>query len=360
MTAAALRCAAFVSGHGYGHAARSAAVMAALHRDHRAELDVFSSAPGWFFEESLDGLFRHHDIECDVGFRQASALRIDLPSTVEALAALLPYDEALVDALADRLRSSGCSVVLCDIAPMGIAVAERAGLPSVIVESFTWPWLYEPYERDAHELRAFSQILDEWRSRATLVVQTEPLCARDPALPLVGPISREPRQTRTESRRALDVAPDTTVIAITMGGYTESMPFIDRLRDLEGVTFLVTGQHDTRTDGNLRLVSNDTPIFMPDLLRAADAVVAKLGYGIVAEAWREGLPLAFVSRPGFPEMPALEAFARRELPALEIEPDGFGAGDWIERLPDLLALPRRPHVEGGGARVADMVASVAV
>lgn len=352
------RCAAFVSGHGYGHAARSAAVMAALHREHGAELDVFSSAPRWFFEESLRGLFRHHEIECDVGFAQASALRVDVPATVAALDALLPYDERLVDDLAGRLERTGCEVVLCDIAPMGVAVAERLGVPSVLVESFTWPWLYEPYVDDAPALLRFGAILDEWRSRATLVVQTEPLCARDPGLPLVGPIARAPRRSRNEVRAALGVDEEATVVAITMGGYGEDMPFLDRLRDFDDTTFVVTGQHATRTDGNLRLVSNRTAVFMPDLLRAADGVVAKLGYGIIAEVWGEGLPLAFVSRPGFPEMPPLEAFARRELACIEIAPETFATGDWIDRLPELLRLPRRSHGGGGAVVVAGMIASV--
>jgi UDP:flavonoid glycosyltransferase YjiC (YdhE family) len=353
------RIAAFVSPHGYGHAARASAVLTALQARCHAGVEVFTTVPRWFFEESLLGPFGYHEVDVDVGFRQASALRADLAATAAALDALVPFDERLIDDLAALVTRLRCSGVLCDIAPLGVAVAERAGLPSVLVESFTWPWLYEPYYGDEPGLRAPARILDEWRARATRIVQTEPLCARDPATTLVGPISRPPRLDRAAARASLGIPGDRAFVAITMGGYDEEMPFLDRLRALDDVTFLVTGQHATRSDGNLRLVSNRTPIFMPDLLRAADAVVAKLGYGILAEVWREGVPYGFVSRPGFPEMPALEAFARDRLGAHEIDPGAWASGAWVEALPGLIVRPRTPREGTAADQVARLVHEVA-
>ena len=94
------------------------------------------------------------DVEVDVGFRQASALVADLDATIDALGRFVPFDDALVTELADRVRSTGCKAVLCDISPLGIAVAERAGVPSLLVESFTWPWLYEPFFDDPAQIFA--------------------------------------------------------------------------------------------------------------------------------------------------------------------------------------------------------------
>jgi hypothetical protein len=353
------RIAAFVSPHGYGHAARASAVMAALQARVDAGFEVFTTVPKWFFEEWLRQPFGYHEVEVDVGFRQASALSADIAATAAALDALVPFDERVIDELAAQVTRLGCRVVLCDIAPMGIAVAERAGLPSVLVESFTWPWLYEPYFAEEPRLRAPAGALDDWRARATRIVQTEPLCARDPATTLVGPISRPPRLDRAAARAELDVPEDTALVAITMGGYPEAMPFLDRLRSLEGITFLVTGQHATRRVGNVRQVSNRTPIFMPDLLRAADGVVAKLGYGILAEVWREGVPYGFVSRPGFPEMPALESFALDRLGAHEIAPGDWASGAWVEALPELIGRPRTPREGTAADEVARIVEEVA-
>jgi hypothetical protein len=87
------RIAVFVSPHGFGHAARSSAVMAEAHRRSGATFDLFTTVPEWFFGESIAGGFRYHDVVVDVGFRQRSALEFDLPATVAALREHLPFDD---------------------------------------------------------------------------------------------------------------------------------------------------------------------------------------------------------------------------------------------------------------------------
>ena len=333
--------------------------MAAVHERTGAEFEIFTTVPQWFFDESLAGLFRYHEVVCDVGFVQVSALRYDLRRTVQALNDLVPFDPVLLDALSARVHEAGCSAVLCDISSLGIAVAERAQVPSVLIESFSWPWLYEPLYQRAPELERLSDELDHWWTRATMHLQTEPLCWRDPGVEtLVDPISREPRMDRDEVRARLGVSPDQEVVVITMGGYAEEMHFLDRLRSMSDLVFIVTGANATTREANLRLFSNQIPIFMPDLLRASDALVAKLGYGITAEAWSEGLPYAYVSRRDFREMPPLEAFVRRELLGFEVPPEDFEGGGWIDRIPELLRLPRRPHTGSGADQVASVVVGV--
>ena len=355
------RLAFFVSPHGYGHAARSSAVMAALHERTSAEFELYTTVPRWFFDQSIDGLFRYHEVLCDVGFVQASALRYDLDGTVEALRDLLPFDPLVLDDLAARVLHAGCTTVLCDIAPLGIAVAERAGLPSVLIESFSWQWLYEPLYERVPDLERFGAELDQWWNKATVHIQTEPLCWRDAAVEtLVDPISRAPRLERGEIRTQLDIPLDARVVVITMGGYAEGMPFLKRLRAMSDVVFVVTGASETTRDGNLILFSGQSAIYMPNLLRAADALVSKLGYGITAESWREGIPYAYVSRSDFREMPPLEAFVRRELLGFAIAPEDFAEGGWIDRVPELLSLPCRGRAAGGADQVAEVVSALLV
>lgn len=354
---AAPHVAVFVSPHGFGHAARASAVMEALHRASGARFELFTTAPRWFFDESLEGLYRYHEVVTDVGFFQTSALAYDLDATVAAVQALVPFDEELVAGLALEVRRAGCTVVLCDIAPLGIAVAERAGLPSVLVQNFTWPWLYEPLVAGAPSLGRLSAELDVWFGRATHHLLAEPFCHPDPrAHGSVLPVSRPARRSREAVRRDMDLPADGPVVVLTMGGYTEAMPFLDRLQDFRDVTFLVTGCDATEARGNLRLFDNATRLYMPDLVRAADAVVAKLGYSTVAEVWREGRPLAYVTRADFREMPPLRDWVRQWIPGFEIPGSDFAAGGWLERIPELLQEASRPARPLGGAeQVADYV-----
>ena len=60
----------FVSPHGFGHAARAAAVMSALRRRRPdLELHVFTTVPRWFFDDSLGAVpFSYYPLATDVGF----------------------------------------------------------------------------------------------------------------------------------------------------------------------------------------------------------------------------------------------------------------------------------------------------
>lgn len=330
-------------------------MLADAHGRYGAHAHLFTTAPVWFFEESLAGAFTYHETAVDVGFRQASALVADVPATVEALRALVPFDTKLITGLARKVRDAGCTVVLCDIAPLGVAVAEAAGLPSVLVENFSWPWLYEPLLSEAPELEPICRELDHWSARASVHLQARPVCARNADVELVDPVSREARLSRPEARRVLGIDPDVSVVVVTMGGYGEDMPFMPALQAMDGIEFVVTGTQATARDGNVHGYDNRTPLFMPDVLRAADALVAKLGYGIVSEAWREGLPLGGVTRPDFREMASLEAFCAQEVSGRVYSAERFRSGAWLDDLPELLAMPRRPHLVGGAARIADVL-----
>lgn len=353
------RVAAFVSAHGFGHAARASAVLAALHRGWGYGVDLFTTVPRWFFDESIPGTYRYHEERVDVGFRQRSALRIDLEATVEELQDFLPFDPARVERLASEVSDAGCEAVLCDIAPLGVAVAEQAGVPSMVLENFTWGWLYEPYHLRAPELEGFGTYLDGWVEQASVHLQARPACEPRSGLEEVPPVSREPRRTREAVRKELGIVGDEPLTVITMGGYGEELSFLAHLQARAGERFLVTGAQATERRDNLILFDNRTALFMPDLLRAADGVVAKLGYGMVAETWREGIPFAHVTRPGFREMAALEAFAAEELVGFGMTADAFHEGAWIERLEELREMRRRRRGPGGSERVAEVLAGLA-
>lgn len=331
--------------------------MEALHRRLGFNFELFTSSPTWFFDESVEGIYRYHHAVTDVGFVQMSALAYDLERTVAAVRGLVPFDDMLVDRLAAEVSGSGCTFVLCDIAPLGVAVAERVGIPSVLVQNFTWPWLYEPLLAAAPDLEGLSTELDGWFDRATLHLLAEPFCDPDPrAHGSVLPVSRPARMNREEARAGLGLSPEEMVLVVTMGGYMEAMPFLGALEALREVTVLVTGAHASETRGNLRLFDNNTRLYMPHLVRAADAVVAKLGYSTVAEVWREGRPLAYVTRADFREMPPLREWVAERIQGFEIRGEEFGAGEWIERLPELLETPPpAPQPRGGADMVVDFV-----
>ena len=138
------RIAYFITPHGFGHAARSAAIMEAVSKIVPSiSFHIFSTVPRWFFDDSLPCRFEYHEFLTDIGLIQKTPFSHDLKETIDALDQFIPFDSALISNTAGLLKQLACRMVICDISPLGIAIAVKAGLPSVLIENFTWDWIYE-------------------------------------------------------------------------------------------------------------------------------------------------------------------------------------------------------------------------
>jgi hypothetical protein len=347
--------AAFISPHGFGHASRACAVMQALHDlEPLARFEIFTLVPEWFFADSLTCPFAHHQLCTDVGLVQTTPLIEDPGATLKALADFLPFDHARVVSLARTLEELDCRLVLCDISPLGIAVARRAGLPSVLVENFTWDWIYEPYLIDHPRFAQPIAALGATFAAATVHIQAEPVCRPDVRFASVPPVSRPPRTEPRLVRERLGVGPGVPIVLLTMGGVPWRHPSLGPLEGEKNAVFVVPGAADClQRRGALLALPHRSGFFHPDLVHASDAVVGKLGYSTVAEVYAAGVPFAFVSRPTFRESGALAAFARQRMAGIPIPADGLETGTWVERVPELLKAEKlRGNRENGAAFLA--------
>src|SRR5262245_43188627 len=108
-----LRIAYFISPHGYGHAARAAAIMGALYElDPALRFELFTRVPRWFFLDSLPQTFGYHEVWSDVGLAQKNSLVEDLGETLRLLADFLPFDPGQLHALAEVVHSLQCQLVV--------------------------------------------------------------------------------------------------------------------------------------------------------------------------------------------------------------------------------------------------------
>ncbi len=349
----------FITPHGYGHAARACAVMNAIHeRLPGACFEIFTRVPVWFFKMSLQAAFHYHEVLTDLGLVQSNSMEENLPETIHQLAALLPYRPALIEELAQQVRETGCELVVCDVAPLGIAVAREAGVPSVLEENFTWDWIYAGYLAAEPRFEPFIAYLYEIFASASSHIQTEPVCAYDPSADLVtNVVSRKPRIAPALTRERLGVAQGAPMVMITMGGIVTQYPFLERLENSQDMRFLIPGgsQHYEQR-GSLVLIPHHSDFYHPDLVEASNAIIGKLGYSTLAEAYAAGLPFAFVPRERFRESPPMGRFAREAMGAVELAEDRFFSGAWLDLLPDLLARPRRkPAGPNGADQVADFL-----
>ena len=327
--------------------------MAALQRrDPAARFELFTSVPRWLFEQSLVQPFGYHELASDIGLAQRNSLHEDIPETVRRLDAFVPFRPALVDALARQVVALGCGQVVCDIAPLGIAVARAAGLSNTLIENFTWDWIYEGYAEQSPELRPHIETLRSVFASADRRVQTEPVCAYQRNDLLAAPVSRAPRTAPDETRAKLGIPAGAPLVLITMGGLSsaDQHAFLDQLACWPQYRFVIPGSSDApATTGNVLRLPNHSALYHPDIMRAADAVVGKTGYSTVAEAYHAGLPYGYVSRPRFRESAVMDAYIQAHMRGIAFSESEFRSGAWLNRLPDLLALGRIERAEPNGA-----------
>ncbi len=271
------RIAYFISPHGCGHAARAASVMEALAQiDASYYFDIFTTVPEWFFAQCNSFSFQYHELLTDIGLVQKTPFQEDLPATVQKLKKFLPFNQSRLAAVAEKIIHLKCKLVICDISPMGIRVAKAAGVPSVLIENFTWDWLYRGYA--AQELKKVIPYLQSIFAEATYRIQTQPICKYADSDFAAGPACRKTKNPSRAIRLRLGLTDSCKMVVITAGGVPKNYGFIDKLKNQTEFHFVIPGASNSEDiQNNLILLPENSAYFHPDLINAADAVVGKVG-----------------------------------------------------------------------------------
>jgi hypothetical protein len=349
-----INIACFISPHGFGHAARAAAVMESLYQQDRAiGFDIYTSVPQWFFADSLSGPFAYHFLVTDVGLVQETPMQANLSSTVEQLDVMLPFDRTLVHSLAEKVLGNHCRLILCDIAPLGIEVARAAGIPSVLIENFTWDWIYQGYVEKYHRLKPHIDYLQAVFAGVDHHIQTEPVCRPAQSGITTKPVSRRHHKPAAEIRKRLDIPLNAPLAMLTLGGIPPASEQFRKLSTSADFYMIIPGGGDTyRIKDNIRLLPHHSGVYHPDLVNASDVVIGKLGYSTLAEVFQTGVPFGYFPRFDFRESAVQKAFIEENMVGLDLSEAELLEGAWVDRVPDLLAMPKKPQQRINGAEQA--------
>jgi UDP:flavonoid glycosyltransferase YjiC (YdhE family) len=347
----------FITPHGFGHAARAAGVTDALRGiDPSVRFEIFTTVPKVFFEDSAGANFGYHALLTDVGLVQDSPTRENLPETLHALQRMYPFDQDLIANLANTILRLQCQLVVCDIAPMGIAVARKAGIPSVLIENFRWDWIYQHYLKVNDQFNESINYIQDVFNIADHLIQAEPVCLRREADLRTIPICRSAHTPASEVRAQLGLTPRHKAIYVSMGGSNWDAGFLRDLPNHDEYFFIVTsGNASPHRQDNLLFLNVHT--YMPDILAASDVVISKLGYSTLAEVYYAGIPFGYLTRPHFPESQTLQDFVHAEMQGMHISESQFYSGAFVDQLEELLSLPRiqRDHASTGADAAARFI-----
>jgi hypothetical protein len=326
--------AVYLSSHGYGHATRSTAILEHLVARSDVRLRVRASCPRWLWPRELEERTIDWNTEaCDVGVVQSDDLQVDHVATEKALQRWRTSYDRRVGREVERLEGPGgrTDLIFSDVAPLAFDVATRLGVPSVAMANFSWDWIYRElgYETDA------DQAADSYQT-AGVLLELEPSCPM-PAFPErrpLGVIGRRSKLDRRQVRDRLEVAPTEHLI---LPGFRTLDPSIIALPEPQSpIRYVIPGNPIARAD----IVPVEGALTFVDLLAAADLVVAKPGYGIIADSAAAGTPILFVKRSGFPEDSYLERWLATEAVAASVDTQVLVRGEWIVDAKRLLGRER--------------------
>ena len=358
----------YVSAHGFGHAARVIEVIDAVGaRDPGARIIIRSSVAGWLFEVTLRTPADIFAVVTDVGVVQSDSLHVDIEATTRDAGAFYADFPARAAAEAAFLRQCGATFVVGDLPPLAFEAAHAAGLPAVALGNFTWDWIYEAYpDLLAHAPHVVPAIKAahrhvSWALRLPMWGGFDSLTCPVVDVPF---IARRSMRSAAEVRTRLGIAADRRLVLASFGGLGITNLDLAALARLDNYTVVTTGHalgfSGPAPDGVVLL--DDRGVYRSglryeDLVHAADAVVTKPGYGIIAECVANDTALLYTSRGHFAEYDVLVDAMPRLLRCGFIDHADLGAGRWSGHLDDLLAQPAPPErpATNGADIAADLI-----
>ena len=348
----------FISSHGFGHAARACAVMEKLSVEQEVKFTIFSNTPKWFFDNSLNFPFEYISSSTDVGLVQTNPFNEDLELTLSELKNFFPYPKKSLKILEQIVIQKNISLIICDISPLGLKIAEILKIPSILIENFTWDWIYESYVDQYPEFGFYISNLQKINNSATIHITCEPYCKIMENSIIVPPIFREQRSKKAEVKEQLGIEDNEKLILISMGGIPiEKIGRSNKDQFFDYKFVIPIGNLETRTLLNhVIYLPHNHKFFHPDLVNASDVVVGKVGYSTIAETYSLQKPFLFLGRKKFRESKVLEKYVRQNMISESIEFEDLFTNrfyDLIQKISLFREMKMQP--ENGATLVAKLI-----
>jgi L-arabinokinase len=345
----------YASAHGYGHTARCQEVAHQIVKlNSQAVVFLMTKVVDTFFLGDEHARIRRRRVKMDAGLHQVDGVTMDLPGTLNDLKQLEISSDDLIDAEVEFLRREKINVVLCDLPHLAFEAAAAAGIPAYGLSNFSWDWIYQAYVR---EYPTFLPHIERIRKSYRSVTRLFRLPFGNPMrvfrdvqnIPLV---ARTSKLDKEAARKKMKLGKSESMILFSFGGFGLD---IELKRSLsKDVLMLATDPSPDPGPPFTHMPDEklgELGLHYPDLVRAADVVISKPGYGIVSECIANRTPLLYTPRGEFREYPVLVREMKKHLPSRLITLKTLAAGNWLNAFHDLKSQPFPPALPCDGARV---------
>lgn len=338
---------AYISGHGFGHFTRSAAVLEALVA-RGVQIHLRTSERALLLGRAASWPASVGEVDVGPGIVQRGPLAIDREATRAALRAHLAAWPEIVEEEAGFAVAAGARLIFSDCPPVAFPIAARAQIPSFGLGNFSWSWIYQ-----GHDFSDEAGELARAESQATLFGVLEmggglEVFPRRVELP---PVARRPLADRATIRAQLPFpADDRPLVLLSFGGFGDEFP-LGAIASPRHKLLVVSAP--VRESDDVKSIRPTPSLPHHELVAAADCVIGKPGYGTVAECLARGTPLAYVPRGLARELPVMIAAIERWLPSAPLDPEDLAAGRWGDAVDRAIAgRPSAPPPTGNGIEEA--------
>lgn len=343
----------YISGHGYGHAVRSIQIINELLRL-GCTVIIKSITPAFLFQEGLSQPVEMLPETFDVGLDQIDNIHFDLDKTKVKVKEILASAEELIRKEQQFLSSRNISGIVCDIPFIPLAAAARLGLPSIAVSNFSWDWIYSSYGNRDPEWYPLAETIREYYRQGGLLLRLPFYGEMDAFkkkedIPLVG---RRSGKGKAWLHKTLDLPNDRQIGLMSFSRLDLQGQAIQKIEDLSP-DYLFLIRHPLNWQSPIFRKVDQEEVSFVDLVCAADFVITKPGYGIVADCLSHGTPMIYSDRGEFPEYPILVEGIKNHLACSYMPKEDLYSGHWRSYLEGLSRQPRRRVLlRTDGAQVA--------
>jgi UDP:flavonoid glycosyltransferase YjiC (YdhE family) len=327
-----------ISSHGFGHLGQAAPVLTALlKRLPDLHLTVRCGLPRRILAARLPEGFVHIEEASDFGYVMKDAVSVDREASRIAYRQAHADFAGRVQREAEFLRSLRPDLVLTDVAYLPLAGAKTAGIPAIAMSSLNWLDLARHFYGEEAWAAPIIADMQAAYADAEMFIQLTPAMPMEtlPNRRVVGPVARVASpDARLRLRKTLGVEEGQTLVLVAMGGFDMDLP-TDRWPTYPALRYLMPAAWDCDHPNAIAYTQGEFDF--TELLRAADAVLTKPGYGTVVEAACNGVPMLYLRRNDWPEQEPLMTWLHQVGRCVEVKREDLDSGTWTRKLDTLLA-----------------------
>jgi hypothetical protein len=333
----------YISGHGYGHYARSIPVLNQLASDFNVHIK--SEIPRPLFSLGLDKNFTHWPQPVDTGCRHSGSLAVDVAETFKSFKNF--QDRSMIDAEKNWLCDNHIGLVLSDVASMPVKAAHDFGIPSILIGNFTWHDIYRHLPGAEKQTQLLQTLEEEYRCAD---VQILPQCHLPSSLVReskeVGFLAQKGQNIRKSLEQYLNICfAGKILVFIYLGEYGTHSVLWENIAQHEDCLYLTRDPINQAVPG---LYILDDRFTFPDLIASVDVVFTKGGYSTLGSAFASHKPVITCKRHDFYEFQAIREYLLKTQTGVIIEDDDFYQGNWQRAIKTALALTVKDRVPLNG------------